>query len=97
MAKIYAPNKDYSGVSATVTFVNGVGETDNEYLKKWFTEKGYEIEETSNGKIEGSEKKLKDMTVPELKEFAVINNIEITEDKKADIIKKIEVVLNGNN
>ena len=30
MAKVYAPLKDYNGISASVEFVNGVGETDSE-------------------------------------------------------------------
>ena len=45
--KIYAPNEDYSGSSAGVTFVNGVGETDNPYLIDWFKDHGYEVDEES--------------------------------------------------
>lgn len=44
MAKIYAPNKQYSGVSASVPFVNGVGETENKSLIDWFKEHGYSVE-----------------------------------------------------
>ena len=44
MAKVYAPLKDYNGISASVTFVNGVGETDNENLLEWFEERGYTVE-----------------------------------------------------
>ena len=43
MAKIYAPNKEYTGVSASVYFINGVGETDNQNLIEWFREKGYGV------------------------------------------------------
>lgn len=32
MAQIIAPNKDYTGESASVTFVKGVGETSDAYL-----------------------------------------------------------------
>ena len=32
MAQIIAPNKDYTGESASVTFVKGVGETFDAYL-----------------------------------------------------------------
>lgn len=32
MAQIIAPNKDYNGESASVTFVKGVGETSDAYL-----------------------------------------------------------------
>ena len=44
MAKVYTPLKDYNGISASVTFVNGVGETDNENLLEWFEERGYTVE-----------------------------------------------------
>lgn len=47
MAKILCPNKQYSGVSASVTFVNGVGETDNQQLIDWFKNHGYTVEECS--------------------------------------------------
>ena len=42
--KIYAPVKDANGVYASVRFVNGVGETDNPSLIKWFETHGYTIE-----------------------------------------------------
>lgn len=45
MAKILSPNKQYCGISAGVTFVNGVGETSNPLLLTWFKEKGYTVEE----------------------------------------------------
>lgn len=45
MAKIYAPNPRYSGISASVKFVNGVGETDDPRLIKWFKSKGYKVED----------------------------------------------------
>lgn len=45
MAKIYAPNKEYNGISASVTFVKGVGETDSPALLEWFKKHGYEVEE----------------------------------------------------
>lgn len=44
MAKIFAPNKAYTGVTATVPFANGVGETDDERLLRWFEEHGYSVE-----------------------------------------------------
>ena len=44
MAKVYAPLEDYNGISASVEFINGVGETDNENLLEWFEEKGYTVE-----------------------------------------------------
>lgn len=45
MAKVFAPNKQYNGISAGVTFVNGVGETTDPYLLSWFKDKGYQVEE----------------------------------------------------
>ena len=43
--KIYAPVKSANGVWCTVRFVDGVGETDNPSLIKWFAEHGYRLEE----------------------------------------------------
>lgn len=45
MARIFAPNKKYTGLSGSVSFVNGVGETSNPYLIDWFRRHGYAIEE----------------------------------------------------
>ena len=36
MAKIVAPNKSYTGVSASVAFCNGEGNTNNSVLIDWF-------------------------------------------------------------
>nr|DAS33690.1 MAG TPA: hypothetical protein [Caudoviricetes sp.] len=44
MAVIKSPNQEYTGTSAGVTFVNGVGNTDNENLIEWFRDHGYEVE-----------------------------------------------------
>ena len=54
--KIYAPVKDANGVYASVRFVDGVGETDNPHLIKWFIEHGYKVpleddDVADNGKI----------------------------------------------
>lgn len=43
MAQIIAPNKDYTGESASVTFVKGVGETSDAYLIEWFKTHGYTV------------------------------------------------------
>lgn len=59
MAKVYAPLKDYNGISASVTFVNGVGETDNENLLEWFEERGYTVERDEKPK---RAKKTKEVT-----------------------------------
>lgn len=44
MAKVIAPNNQYTGLSASVMFVKGVGETDNEHLLQWFESRGYTVE-----------------------------------------------------
>ena len=43
--KIYSPNKEYTGISASVPFCNGVGETEDPLLIQWFKEHGYKVEE----------------------------------------------------
>lgn len=53
MAKIYSPNKEYAGVSATIGFIQGKGETENPCLISWFKEHGYEVEEDKVKKIKG--------------------------------------------
>ena len=50
MAKIYAPNEEYTGVSAGVYFVKGAGETEDDHLVEWFKEKGYKVEEEEQEK-----------------------------------------------
>lgn len=44
--KIFSPVKTYTGMSASVPFCNGIGETDKPHLIKWFKEHGYEVEDT---------------------------------------------------
>lgn len=43
--KIYSKNESYTGVSASVPFCNGRGETDDPYLIRWFRSHGYRVEE----------------------------------------------------
>ena len=45
MAKIYSKNKQYNGISASVNFVNGVGDCNIPHLLAWFQENGYTIVE----------------------------------------------------
>lgn len=52
MAQIIAPNKDYTGVSASVTFVKGVGETSDAYLIEWFKEHGYTVIEDEAAEVQ---------------------------------------------
>lgn len=48
--KIYSPNKDYTGISASVPFCGGVGETDDPHLIDWFKNHGYTVEEPEEPK-----------------------------------------------
>ena len=50
--KIYSPNKEYTGVSASVPFCNGVGETNDPHLIQWFKDHGYKVEESEAAPIE---------------------------------------------
>lgn len=45
MTKIFAPNKQYTGLSASVSFVNGEGGTDRPELIEWFEKHGYRVED----------------------------------------------------
>ncbi|MCI6401660.1 MAG: hypothetical protein SPF51_00940 [Candidatus Fimivicinus sp.] len=45
MAKIYAPNQTYTGVSATIAFADGVGETNDPKLIAWFHAHGYTVKD----------------------------------------------------
>nr|DAZ82600.1 MAG TPA: hypothetical protein [Caudoviricetes sp.] len=51
MAQIIAPNKDYTGESASVPFVKGVGETSDAYLIEWFKEHGYTVIEDEAAEV----------------------------------------------
>jgi hypothetical protein len=43
MAKIYSNNKQFNGISASVNFVDGVGESNIPHLLSWFIECGYTV------------------------------------------------------
>ena len=85
--KIYAPVKDTNGVYASVRFVNGVGETDNPHLIKWFRSHGYRVEEEVNLVIEPQNDEIEvendevktvnfeDMTPNELRDWAKANGL----------------------
>lgn len=57
--KVHAPNKNYTGVSASVAFCNGVGETGDPYLLEWFKSHGYELEEPPKEETEEDPEKKK--------------------------------------
>jgi hypothetical protein len=102
MAKIYAPNKQYNGISASVAFAKGVGETDNPTLLDWFRSHGYEVEEAQEEKDQNPPKepgKFDGMDVDQLKVYAAEHNIEIGNSTSVNgILKKItdaEKILEG--
>jgi hypothetical protein len=86
MAKIFAPNKDYTGISASVGFAKGVGETTDPNLIEWFKTHGYTVEEEAV-----SDDEFKGKTVEELKAYATENGIDIGNSTSINgIIKKIQ-------
>ena len=86
MAKILAPNKSYTGVSASIAFCNGIGTTDNPELIDWFKKHNYQVVEE-----EKKEKSIEEMSVEELVVYAEKNNIDIGKaTSQAGIIEKIK-------
>ena len=55
--KIYSPNKEYTGVSASVAFCNGAGETENPHLIQWFKDHGYKVEDAEEKQEAKAKKK----------------------------------------
>lgn len=95
---IKAPNKQYNGLSASVRFVNGVGETEDPHLIDWFKSHGYKVEEDQEeDKVPGDEEDvpvnlvLEEMSVEVLTAYAENNGIDIGKATSKDgILKKIE-------
>ncbi|WP_338630686.1 hypothetical protein [Clostridium baratii] len=93
MAKIIAPNKQYTGISASVLFCNGIGETTNKDLISWFKEHGYSVVEED---IEKKDKSVDGMSVDELIEYANEHNIDIGKaTSQSGIIEKIKLAEQG--
>jgi hypothetical protein len=78
MVKIYCPNKDYNGISATVNFVNGVGFTDDSYLIQFFKENGYIVADFDN------------MTYKELQSYAKFKGFNSFGLKQKELINKLK-------
>lgn len=108
MAKIIAPNKGYNGTAASVSFRDGIGETDKPHLIQWFKEHGYKVEEPFTEEPlsgEGGESPepesdninievLKNMDMDMLKAYAQTKGIDIGQARtEAGIREKIEKAL----
>lgn len=78
--KIHAPNRNYTGVSASVAFCNGMGETDNPHLLNWFRNHGYEVVEPERESVVDSMPEPESMT-------DLTSELEVTQGKKAGVKK----------
>lgn len=97
--KILAPNKSYTGVSASVPFCNGVGYTESKRLVEWFIDKGYKVideEEIKSTLVNDNKKKedridqLEEMTVEELMLYAEEVGVDLGKATTKDgILKKL--------
>ncbi|MDB8553257.1 hypothetical protein [Turicibacter sanguinis] len=83
MAKVFAPNEQYNGISASVKFVNGVGETECPLLKEWFVSHGYTVEEE---KVTSLDKMNKD----ELLKLAISLDIDVEGKTKMQLLEAIK-------
>jgi len=87
MAIIKAPNDQYTGVSASVFFVNGEGETDDPKLIEWFKEKGYTVIE--NEKPEDDKQNFSELTNAELKALLDEKGIEYNARSNKETLLKL--------
>ena len=104
MAKIICPNKEYTGISASVSFCNGVGETEDLRLIKWFKDHGYTVIDNGEVAVEAvdivgeteekgthTKKELEAMSAPDIDELAAKEGIDISNCKNKN--EKIEKIL----
>lgn len=98
--KILAPNKSYTGVSASVAFCSGVGYTENKRLVDWFIDKGYKVideDEVKSTVINENKQnqervdQLEEMTIEELMLYAEEVGVDIGKaTTKEGILKKLK-------
>lgn len=81
MAKIICPNKQYTGVSASVAFANGVGQTNDPRLIEWFKSRGYAVEDAADIPLD-------EMSVEQLKAYAKDKGIDIGKTTSYNAILK---------
>lgn len=90
MVKVLSPNKSYTGVSASVAFSKGIGETEDANLIVWFKEHGYKVIE-EDVEAKATQKNLEEMTVEELVAYADKKQIDIGKaTSQSGIIEKIK-------
>ena len=84
MAKILAPNTKFNGKRAGIAFVDGVGESDDSGVIRYFSKHGYKVDGQSKdgGKRATSVKDeatdpLAGLTVEQLREHAAVNGIDL--------------------
>lgn len=79
MAKIRCKNKRYNGISAGITFFDGVGISNDPHLLSWFIENGYTIV-----------KQIDEMNYKELVEYAREQGVNGIGTKKDDLLKTLK-------
>lgn len=94
--KINAPNKEYTGVIAGVSFIKGEAYTDDTWASSWFMGKGYKVKEVNEQKKKSEQpnNNLQSLKVDELKEMAKEKGIENYDSLKKDEL--IEVLIKGD-
>lgn len=93
MALVIAPDSNFTGTVAGVTFVDGTGDTSDTWALAYFTRAGYRIEEGTPPDLSWSDTEdLESATVDTLRRYAAAHSIDLTGlTRKADIIDRISV------
>jgi hypothetical protein len=95
MAIILSPEEAYSGVSFTVGFAAGKGETNDPWLIQRFKESGYTVQETSKPDKEAED--YSKWTVDELrKKAAALKLPDFYELNKKDLVVAVEAAIEKN-
>lgn len=90
MAIIMAPNLKYNGVTASVPFRNGVGNTDDPQLISWFVEHGYKVISGKEVPVATEEQPSAELTEEEMVEKLKAAGYKVTVPKGAKNIKPDE-------